>query len=181
MSSIADRSLMSMQLRTHVFQERTISTALRATRDALWPGGIMNPPRIPPTPSEVQEIRRNAEKAALNALPGILPPCVFSSPSLHSVSLLFLSVFYISLGLGFRISDFGFRISVLTAEDILRSPLLGTSKQQQRDNIRELFDLLGSKECNKHLLMFLLDLLVVRLVPELGEQTPKELFDLRTV
>jgi hypothetical protein len=63
---------------------------------------------------------------------------------------------------------------------MLRGPLLGTLPQQQRENIRELFDLLGSKECNKHLLMFLVDLLVVRLVPELAEQTPKELFDLRT-
>jgi hypothetical protein len=57
---------------------------------------------------------------------------------------------------------------------------LGTSSQQQRDNIRELFDLLGKKECNKHLLMFMVDLIVVRLIPELAEQTPKELFDLRT-
>jgi hypothetical protein len=57
--------------------------------------------------------------------------------------------------------------------------LLGTSAQQQKDNIRELFDLLGRKDCNKHLLFFFLDLVVVRLVPELAEQTPKELFDLR--
>lgn len=71
---LADKSLMSVQLRAHVFQERTITTALRATRDALWPGGIMNPPRIPPTPSEAQEIRRSAEKAALNALPRTLSP-----------------------------------------------------------------------------------------------------------
>ena len=132
----------------------------------------MNPPRIPPTPSEVQEIRRNAEKAALNALPGILPLCLipFSLTPFH-FSPLSLRVLHLSWA----------GISVLTAEDVLRSPLLGTSKQQQRDNIRELFDLLGSKECNKHLLMFLLDLLVVRLVPELAEQTSKELFDLRTV
>jgi hypothetical protein len=57
--------------------------------------------------------------------------------------------------------------------------LLGTSSQQQSDNIRELFDLMGMKECNKHLLFFMLDLIVVRLIPELAEQTPKELFDLR--
>ena len=31
----------------------------------------MGPPRIPPTPSEAKEIRRTAEIAALNALPGI--------------------------------------------------------------------------------------------------------------
>jgi len=58
--------------------------------------------------------------------------------------------------------------------------LLGSTSQQQEDNIRELFDILGMKECNKHLLMFLLDLIVVRLIPELAEQTPKELLDLRT-
>jgi hypothetical protein len=57
---------------------------------------------------------------------------------------------------------------------------LGTSMQQQRDNVRDLFDLLSWKECNKHLLFFLLDLVVVRLVPELAIETPKELFDLRT-
>jgi hypothetical protein len=57
--------------------------------------------------------------------------------------------------------------------------LLGTDRTQQRDNIRELFDLLGRKECNKHLLFFLLDLVVVRLVPELSDLTPKELFELR--
>jgi hypothetical protein len=62
--------LLSNQLRQHVFQERTITTALRAARDALWPGGIMRPPRIPPTPSEAKEIRRAAEITALSALPG---------------------------------------------------------------------------------------------------------------
>src|SRR5438105_15734696 len=63
--------------------------------------------------------------------------------------------------------------------DLLRKPLLGNDKSRQKDNIRELFDLLGRKECNKHLLFFLLDLVVVRLVPELCELTPKELFELR--
>ena len=64
--------------------------------------------------------------------------------------------------------------------DLLKKALLGMGGQQQRENVHELFDLLGRKECNKHLLMFLVDLVVVRLVPELAEQTPKELFDLRT-
>ena len=67
---------MSTQLRTHVFQERAITTALRAARDALWPGGIMGPPRIPPTAAEAKEIRRTAEVAALASLPGI-PHSIF--------------------------------------------------------------------------------------------------------
>jgi hypothetical protein len=46
--------------------------------------------------------------------------------------------------------------------------------------VRDLFDLLSRKECNKHLLFFLLDLVVVRLVPELASETPKELFEMRT-
>jgi hypothetical protein len=41
-------------------------------RNALWPGGIMGPPRVPPTTEEAQEIRISAEEAALSALPGIL-------------------------------------------------------------------------------------------------------------
>jgi len=127
-----DNSLLSKQLKQHVFQERTIATALRAARDALWPGGIMQPPRIPPTPSESIEIRRTAEVAALNALP-----------------------------------------------HIIRKLLLGTEEQQQNENMSELFDLLGRKECNKHLLMFLIDLMVVRLIPELTEMSPKELYDWR--
>ena len=60
----------------HVFQERTITTALRAARDALWPGGMMSPPRVPPTPAEAKEIRRTAEIAALNVLPGISILCI---------------------------------------------------------------------------------------------------------
>lgn len=31
----------------------------------------MGPPKVPPTPSEAKEIRRSAEIAALNVLPGI--------------------------------------------------------------------------------------------------------------
>ena len=92
----------------------------------------MQPPRIPPTPSEAIEIRRTAEFAALNALPRII-----------------------------------------------RKLLLGTEEQQQNENMSELFDLLGRKECNKHLLMFLIDLMVVRLIPELTEMSPKELYDWR--
>jgi hypothetical protein len=63
-------SLLSNQLRQHVFQESTIITTLRAARDTLWPGGIMGPPRIPPTLAEAKEIRRTAELAALSSLPG---------------------------------------------------------------------------------------------------------------
>jgi len=111
----------------------------------------MNPPRVPPTPAESVEIRATAEIAALSALPGIIAP-----PSLVG---------------GARV-DGGL--------DLLRKAFLGMDGQQQRENVRELFDLLGRKECNKHLLMFLVDLVVVRLVPELAERTPKELFDLRT-
>jgi hypothetical protein len=51
-----------------------VTTGLRAARDALWPGGIMNPPRIPPTPTESVEIRTTAEIAALSTLPGYNPP-----------------------------------------------------------------------------------------------------------
>ena len=46
--------------------------------------------------------------------------------------------------------------------------------------MRELFDLLSCKDCNKHLLYYLLDLFVVRLIPELAESTPKELFEIRS-
>ena len=92
----------------------------------------MQPPRIPPTPSESVEIRHQAEFAALNALP-----------------------------------------------DIVRKLLLGTEQQQEKENMTELFDLLGRKECNKHLLMFMVDLMVVRLIPELSEMSPKELYDWR--
>ena len=63
-------SLLSSQLRNHVFRQETIMTSLRALRDALWPGGIMGPPRIPPTPIESQKIRQSAEIAALHALLG---------------------------------------------------------------------------------------------------------------
>ena len=51
-----------------------MTTGLRAARDALWPGGIMNPPRIPPTPTESIEIRTTAEIAALSTLPGYITP-----------------------------------------------------------------------------------------------------------
>ena len=34
----------------------------------------MGPPRIPPTPSEVQDIRQAAEIAALSTIPGKYPP-----------------------------------------------------------------------------------------------------------
>jgi len=61
---------MSSQLKVHVLQEQTITTSLRATRDALWPGGIMGPPRIPPTATEAKQIRQTAESAALSAMPG---------------------------------------------------------------------------------------------------------------
>ena len=105
----------------------------------------MNPPRVPPTPSESEKIRKASEIAALTALPG--------TPSFFRQWLM---------------------------GDVVRKALLGSTLQQQKDNVRELFDLLGMKECNKHLLMFMLDLIVVRLIPELAEQTPKELFDLRT-
>ena len=88
-------SLLSNQLRIHVFQERVVTMSLRATRDALWPNGVMNPPRIPPTDSEAQKIRQKAELAALNTLPGTLPTPSPKHPSPTLLPLAHLSPFHL--------------------------------------------------------------------------------------
>jgi hypothetical protein len=121
-----------------------VCVAIRCARDALWPGGMMGPPRVVPTPVEAARIRSNAESAILDLLPRMT-----------------------SRGRGANVAG------------SLRTAVLGTDPQQQRENVHELCDLFARKECNKHLLFYLLDLVVVRVIPELGETTPKELSDLR--
>jgi len=47
--------------------------------------------------------------------------------------------------------------------------------------VEDILDVFGDAYCNKHLVYNILELVIVRLVPELGESTPSELLSERGI
>ena len=73
------------------------------------------------------------------------------------------------------------RILVDTVPQPLRSLIFGASRKLQLDTAHDLLDTFDNAKCNKHLVFQLLDLITVKILPELADLTPREIMELRGV
>ena len=72
-------------------------------------------------------------------------------------------------------------ILVDTVSQPLRSLIFGASRTTQLDTAHDLLDNFEDAKCNKHLVFQLLDLITVKILPELADLTPREIMDIRGV
>lgn len=133
--------LLPYLLYAHVLSPARILDTLRAARRTLFPEGWPAPAPVDPTPEEQAAIREALCVRMLACIPS--KPLVPTSP-------LFI-VFYSR--------------SVPAAPIAL---LLGPTPAARRHTIDAVLDPLSSRECNAHLVMFVLDLALLTVFPELG-------------
>jgi hypothetical protein len=116
-----------------------LSTIVSQAKKTLFPNGYPGPPPVEPTPSEQLVLREQLEVRLMEIFPCRSPTRV----------LLFLTL-----------------INYIPAAS---SPfLLGSDLPTSQRTISSVLDPLSFRECNAHLLIFILDVILLRVFPEIG-------------
>ncbi|KAB8297216.1 hypothetical protein EYC80_002587 [Monilinia laxa] len=150
--------ILSHQIRTHVLDPTLLPPLLRTLRQSIFPNNTLAPGRIPPTPTETVQIRRKCAQAILGLIPIGVRDVYFGRASLHS-----------------DINNLDINIDIDVEAKIAQF-----SKDER--HIREIEEVLNVFEdvyCNKHLLYGVVEIIIMRLIPELREKGVQELLDER--
>jgi hypothetical protein len=133
---------------------------LRNARSALFPGNAPAPPRAIPTAEESLLLRRKCAVALLELVP--------------------LRVQYVYFG---RSQDFYTRVGDLVPFGELEGDEKKRAKEERKvvekerriGEVEGVLDCFGDNYANKHLVYGLIEVIIVRLMPELGEKGVGEL------
>ncbi|TGO67529.1 hypothetical protein BOTNAR_0040g00140 [Botryotinia narcissicola] len=148
--------LLSHQIHTLILDPTLLPPILCTLRQTLFPNNTLAPARIPPTPTETIEIRRRCAEAILGLIPIAVRDIYFGRTSLYSSG------------------------SSTNTIDVDLEAKTELSKEER--HIREVEDVLnvfGYVYCNKHLLYGVVEMIIMRIIPELGEKGVQELLDER--
>ncbi|KAF9636822.1 hypothetical protein BFW01_g7718 [Lasiodiplodia theobromae] len=151
--------LLSHEIKTRILNPALLPPLLRTLRTSIFPNNAPGPPRIPPTPDEELAIKRRAARAVLDATPPFVRSRLFGSGSGSRA---------VGGSGGVEGND----------EDDEDEEEQGEDAVQQRE-VERLLDVLGDPYLNKHLIFGIIELIVVRLLPEMGELGVDELMDER--
>ena len=146
-------------LTTHITPWSTLlPTILLNLRVALFPFNSRGPPAPPPpSPEEQLKIRRRAAEAILGLIPRRIARIYFATSSSHHGS------------------------NGMTEEQTNGDEKGDGETGEMISQLEDMLDVFGNTYMNKHLVYNVLELVVVRLIPELGEKTPGELLAERGV
>lgn len=134
--------LLPYLLYTHVLSPTTLAMTVRNARRALFPEGWPAPPPVDPTPEEQVAIRKELEKRLVAKIPGSL-----------------------------RILDRDRKMPLMLFDFCFSGPLtylFGPNPTAVAYTVSTMLDPLSSQACNTHLLVFILDLALVTVFPEMG-------------
>lgn len=148
--------LLSHQIRTHILDPTLLPPLLRTLRQTLFPNNTLAPGRVPPTPAETLEIRRRCAQAILALIPVAVLDTYFGRSPVHSSS---------------GVSSSNIDLEVTTAE-------LSKEERHTRE-VEEVLNVFSDVYCNKHLLYGVVEIIIMRLMPELGEKGVQELLSER--
>ncbi len=147
--------LLSHAIHTHVLDPALLPPLLRTVRAALFPKNAPAPTRIPPSAAEALAIRRKCAEVILTLIPGGLQEVYFGSKTNTNVNT------GTGTGTGTVGKDFH-------------------SQQERRiREVEEVLDVFGDEYCNRHFMYGVVELVLVRLMPELAEKGVMELCEER--
>lgn len=129
---------------------------IRTAKKTLFPNGYLAPPPIDPAPEEQVVIQERLAARIQQTIPG--------RSSLYG-----------------HIYNFSPCLRVAVTNDRQSgwiAPLvLGAQPLAREQTIRDILDPLSSAECNSHLVMFILDSMLMTLIPEMGSTTDASMMD----
>lgn len=155
--------LLSHEIRSRLLNPALLPPLLRTLRTTLFPNNAPAPPRVPPSPDEVLAIKHRAARAVLLATPAFVRARLFGGGGgiggehLHEDE-------------GEDDEDEGQGEEGEQGEDV---------DVVQQKEVERLLDVLGDPYLNKHLVFGIIELVVVRLLPEMGEMGVEDLMDER--
>lgn len=143
-----------------LFDSSHLSPILRSLRGALFPNNSLGTSTLTPPQSEeeLRALRRRAAAAILGLLPASVARVYFGR-RLWRLGALFDSS-----------EDVGSSSAAADEQD---------GDERILDELEGLLDVVGDEYCNKHLMYSALELLLVRLMPELSEKGVVELWEER--
>ncbi|ESZ97600.1 hypothetical protein SBOR_2001 [Sclerotinia borealis F-4128] len=151
--------LLSHQIRTHILDPTLLPPLLRTLRQSLFPNNTLAPGRTPPTPAETLEIRRRCAQAILGLIPIGVRDIYFGRASLHP-------------------SDTPVNNIDINIDAEAKTTELSTEEKHIRE-VEDVLNVFDDVYCNKHLLYGVVELIIMRLIPELAEKGVQELLDER--
>ena len=146
-------------LAAHVFTPTRLPPLLRTVRASIFPNNALAPARVIPSPAEQVAIKRRCAEAILDLVPPGVAKRFFSSP------------------VGLR---HGFPSEKIEPDD--SGSLRGKEfarRQRMLAEVEEVLDTFGDSYMNKHLIFGIVELCIVRLMPEIGEMSVRELMEMR--
>lgn len=158
--------LLSHHIRAHLLNPALLPPLLRTLREALFPNNAPAPPRVAPSPEEELAIKCRAAQAVLAATPAAVRPRLFGRAGATTIP---------SSTTSSASTHAAAAPSSSSASSIGDERGSGRDEPQsdddvQRRQVERLLDVLGDPYLNKHLVFGLIELVVVRLLPELGEK-----------
>ncbi|GAB7345051.1 hypothetical protein MBLNU457_3464t1 [Dothideomycetes sp. NU457] len=114
--------LLSHTLHTHLLSPKNLPTALLTLRQTLFPNNSLAPGRPAPTPSEIQDMKRAAANAIIDALPEMVRKVYFA----------------------------------------------GAERSDMISDVEAMLDVFGDSYLNRHFVFAVVEVLVVRLFPEMS-------------
>lgn len=147
-------------LATHIFTPSRLPGLLQTLRTSLFPHNALAPARVIPSPAEQLVIKRHCAEAILELVPPVL-------------ATRFLTT-HVALKRGFPSSN--------TEQGDNRQAYrkeTGPGMEQMLVEIEAVLDIFGDSYMNKHLIFGIVELCLVRLMPEIGEMSVRELMETR--
>lgn len=151
----------------HVFRSELLPPLLQTLRTSIFPNNALAPARPVPTLREQRLIKRRAANAILSLVPAPVAARFFATSLTRVNSVKDAAVKPLSSkpapskGEGIQIPD------------------IDLAREMQLCDIERTLDVFGDKYMNKHLLYSIIELVVVRLVPEIAERSVQELIEER--
>ena len=157
-----DHRFLTGLLANHVLSPELIPPLLLNLRISLFPHNALAPGRATPSLAEQNAIKRHCAAALLGLVPKAVAERLLLGSRRRGVD-----AFHIR------------KVSGESEVDHEKPGQLDVSGEELIEEVEKILDVYRDAYCNKHLIYGIVELCIVRLVPEVGEMGVRELMDAR--
>ncbi|MCJ1357269.1 MAG: hypothetical protein MMC33_007265 [Icmadophila ericetorum] len=164
LDGVLDRFLRHI-ISTHVLTPSLLPPLLHTIRTSLFPGNALAPPRPIPSAAQQLAIKRSCAETILDVIPQVVARRLLLGSSLRSLRQQREE----------KLAD----DNSPHAERSATPAAAGKSNEREMmlQEIEAVLDVFGDSYCNKHLLYGIIELCLVRIVPEISEMGVRELIE----
>lgn len=147
-------------LATHFFSPTRLPPLLHTLRASIFPNNALAPARVIPSAADQVAIKRRCAEAILDLIPAIFARRFFATPVASR-------------------SGFSTHGTEQADSGQVHGKELDPSREHMLAEVEEVLETFGDSYMNKSLIFGIVELCIVRLLPELGEMSVRELMETR--